>query len=41
MYAITRRFDVLAPVLINCNYSGGRTAANERKEPPHEDNPHC
>lgn len=24
MYAITRRFDVLAPVLINCNYSGGR-----------------
>lgn len=23
MYAITRRLDVLAPVLIDCNYSGG------------------
>ena len=32
MYAITRRLDVLAPVLVDCNYSGGGTAANERKE---------
>lgn len=32
MYALTRRLDVLAPVLIGCNYSGGGTAANERKE---------
>lgn len=30
MYAITRRLDVLAPVLIDCNYSGGGTAVNER-----------
>lgn len=32
MYAITRRLDVLAPVLVDCNYSGGWTAANERKD---------
>lgn len=29
MYAITRRLDVLSPVLIDCDYSGG---GNERKE---------
>lgn len=26
MYAITRRLDVLASVLIDCDYSGGATA---------------
>jgi hypothetical protein len=32
MYAITRRLDVLAPVLIDCDYSSASTAASERKE---------
>ena len=32
MCAITRRLDVLAPVLVDCDHSGGGVAANERKE---------
>lgn len=31
MYAITRRFDVLAPVPIECNYSGGRNRSDREK----------
>ena len=31
MYAITRRLDVLAPVLIDCNHSGGRNSREREK----------
>lgn len=31
MYAITRRFGVLAPVLIDCKYSGGRNRREREK----------
>lgn len=31
MYAITRRLDVLAPVLIDCDYSGGRNSREQEK----------
>lgn len=31
MYAITRRLDVLAPVLVDCEYGGGRNR-REREE---------
>lgn len=31
MYAITRRLDVLAPVLIDCNCSDGRTGREREK----------
>lgn len=31
MYAITRRLDVLAPVLIDCDYSGGRNCREQEK----------
>ena len=31
MYAITRRLDVLAPVLIDCNYSGGGNSREREK----------
>lgn len=42
MYAITRRLDVLAPVLIDCDYSGGRRSRREREKGTyHGNNPHC
>ncbi len=31
MYAITRRLDVLAPVLVDCEYSGGRDCREREK----------
>lgn len=31
MYLITRRLDVLAPVLVDCNYSGGRNRREREK----------
>ena len=31
MYAITRRLDVLAPVLIDCDYSGGEDRREREK----------
>lgn len=31
MYAITRRLDVLAPVLIGCEYSGGGNRREHEK----------
>lgn len=31
MYAITRRLDVLAPVLIECDYSGERNRRKREK----------
>lgn len=31
MQAITRRLDVLAPVLIDCNYSGGGDCREQEK----------
>ena len=31
MYAITCRFDVLAPVLIDCNYGGVRNRREREK----------
>lgn len=32
MYAITRRLDVLAPVLIDCSYSGGGNRRQPREK---------
>ena len=31
MYAITRRLDVLAPVLVDCEYSGGSLRREREK----------
>lgn len=31
MYAITRRLDMLAPVLVDCEYGGGRNRREREK----------
>lgn len=41
MYAITRRLDVLALVLIDCNCSDGRKCRELEKGTYREYNPHC
>lgn len=41
MYAITRRLDVLAPVLIDCNRSDGRNCREREKGSYYGDNTHC
>ena len=37
MYAITRRLDVLAPVLVDYEYSGGRDCRELKKGAYYED----
>lgn len=41
MYAITRRLDVLVPVLIDCNCGDGRSCIEREKGTYYEDNPYC
>lgn len=42
MYAITRRLDVLSPVLIDCDYSGGGGNRREREKGSYYGyNPYC
>ena len=41
MYAITRRLDVLSPVLIDCDYSGGRDRREREKGTCYGYNPYC
>lgn len=41
MYAITSRFDMLAPVLIDCNHSDGRNCREREKGTYYGDNPYC
>lgn len=41
MYAITRRFDVLSLVLVDCDYSGGGNRRERGKGAYHGYNPYC
>lgn len=41
MYAITRRLDVLSPVLIDCDYSGGWDRREREKGTYYGYNPYC
>lgn len=41
MYAITRRLDVLAPVRVDCNYSGGRNRREQEKGTYYGDYTYC
>ncbi len=41
MYAITRRLDVLSPVLIDCDYSGGGDRREREKGTYYGCNPYC
>lgn len=41
MYAITRRLDVLSPVLIDCGYSGGENSREREKGAYYGYNPYC
>lgn len=41
MYSITRRLDVLAPVIIDCNCSDGKKCHEREKGTYYEYNPHC
>ena len=41
MYAITRRFDVLAPVLVDCGYSGGGSRREREKGACYGDYTRC
>lgn len=41
MYAITRRFDVLSLVLIDCDYRGGRDLREREKGAYYGYNPYC
>lgn len=41
MYAITRRLDVLAPVIVDCNCSDGRNCRELEKGACYGDGLHC
>ena len=41
MYAIARRLDVLSPVLIDCDYSGGGNSREREKGAYYGYNPYC
>lgn len=41
MYAITRRLDVLVPVLIDCNCSDRRNRREREKGTYYGNDPHC
>lgn len=41
MYAITRRFDILAPVLVDCNCSDGRKRRELEKGSYYVYKPYC
>ena len=41
MYAITRRLDVLSPVLVDCDYSGGGYRSEREKGAYYGYNPYC
>ena len=41
MYAITRRLDVLLPVLVYCDYSGRGNRREREKGTYYGYNPHC
>lgn len=41
MYAITRRLDVLVPVLIDCNCSDGRSCREREKGTAYGNHSHC
>lgn len=41
MYAITRRLDVLAPVLVDCDYSGGRNRRERERGSCYGNGPNC